>query len=514
MSALDIYAEPVFDRRSSIICTIGPNTNSVDMMSKLIGAGMNVVRMNFSHGDHGYHKSVIDNAREAARLSVDGENVVAIALDTKGPEIRTGLVGGDGGDVELVAGSSAVVTSDDEWRERVDAEHVYVDYKNIAKVVGVGNLIYIDDGLLSFKVDEVVDALTLRCTVQNSGPLGSRKGVNLPDVDVDLPAVSEKDRADLLFGVEQGVDMVFASFIRKAADVEEVRAVLGEKGKGIAIISKIENHEGVRNFDEILKVTDGVMVARGDLGIEIAAQKVFLAQKMMIAKCNVAGKPVICATQMLESMTVNPRPTRAETSDVANAILEGADCVMLSGETAKGKYPIQAVTMMAEICREAESAYHYTSIYSELKLLTPLPLDTPETVASAAVNASNENHAAAIVVLSKSGRSARLVAKYRPTCPIMVVTRNAGTARRAHLYRGCYPLYDGADEPTASDTDPIDALQWQGDVDSRIVAGIRAAHQRNFVQPGDLIVAIQGWKSGRGYTNTLRILVVAPEFCN
>jgi pyruvate kinase len=267
-----------------------------------------------------------------------------------------------------------------------------------------GRIIYVDDGVLSFRVLGIVDSKTIRVKAVNKGQISSRKGVNLPKTDVDLPALSEKDKADLRFGVKNNVDMVFASFIRQASDIKSIREVLGEDGKDIQIIAKIENQQGVSNFDDILAATDGVMVARGDLGIEIPPAEVFIAQKMMVAKCNIAGKPVICATQMLESMTYNPRPTRAEVSDVGNAVLDGVDCVMLSGETAKGNYPIEAVNMMHETCLLAEVAIPYVSHYDELRRLGPAPgmmtLNTTESCAMAAVSASLEQNAGAIVTLT------------------------------------------------------------------------------------------------------------------
>lgn len=374
-------------------------------------------------------------------------------------------------------------------------ELIYLDYTNITQVIKPGGLIYIDDGLISLEVQEVGNDW-IKTKVINSGKIGNRKGVNLPNVNVDLPAVSEKDKQDLLFGVEQNVDMIFASFIRKAADVQAVREVLGEKGKHIKVISKIENHEGVRNFDEILEASDGIMVARGDLGIEIPPQKVFIAQKMIIAKSNIAGKPVICATQMLESMTFNPRPTRAEVSDVANAVLDGSDCVMLSGETAKGSYPYEAVKMMADICCEAETALFNIPIDSTLRQLSNIT-NLTESIACSAVTAAHESKAALIIVLTISGYSARMVSKYRPNCPIITVTRNAHTARCSHLSRGCHPLH----YEKGSDGD-----NWQDDVEGRINAGINLGKERGLVKSGDNVVAIQGWRGGEGHTNTIRIL--------
>ncbi|KAH9944026.1 pyruvate kinase [Epithele typhae] len=481
---------------------VRPNTNSVEKLAELRRAGVNIVRMNFSHGEYEYHQSVIDNTRKMVSLDPEGRPV-AIALDTKGPEIRTGVMRNKT-DIPIKAGHEFVLSTDAQHKDICDDKVMYLDYKNLAKVTAPGKLIYVDDGILSLLV-LAIEGDSVRVRAINNGTLSSRKGVNLPKTDVDLPALSEKDKADLQFGVKNGVDMVFASFIRRAEDVRDIRRVLGPDGAAIKIIVKIENEQGVANFDEILKETDGVMVARGDLGIEIPASQVFLAQKMMIAKCNKAGKPVIVATQMLESMTYNPRPTRAEVSDVANAVMDGADCVMLSGETAKGSYPIQSVLMMAETCLLAEGAICYPALYDELRDITPRPTETVETVAIAAVAAASEQNAGAIIVLSTSGNTARLISKYRPNVPIItVLTRNQQTARGIHLHRGCYPFW--YPEPRG-----IEAHQWQTDVDNRIRFGLRNALKLNIIKTGSTVIAVQGWKGGLGHTNTLRILSVPTD---
>ncbi|KAJ6788078.1 hypothetical protein PWT90_02525 [Aphanocladium album] len=503
LSSLDTAYSPQHNyRRSSIICTIGPKTNSVEAINRLRDAGLNVVRMNFSHGSYEYHQSVIDNARQA--VATHPGRPCAIALDTKGPEIRTGNTVDDA-DLPITAGAIINITTDDKYKTACSTENMYVDYKNITKVIQPGRIIYVDDGVLAFDVLSIKDEQTIEARARNNGFISSRKGVNLPNTDVDLPALSDKDKADLQFGVKNNVDMVFASFIRSGQDIKDIRTVLGPEGAGIQIIAKIENRQGLNNFREILEETDGVMVARGDLGIEIPAAEVFAAQKKMIAMCNLAGKPVICATQMLESMIKNPRPTRAEISDVGNAITDGADCVMLSGETAKGNYPAEAVREMHEACLKAENTIPYVSHFEELCGLVKRPVRTVESCAMAAVRASLDLGAGGIIVLSTSGESARMLSKYRPVCPIFMITRNPTTSRFAHLYRGVYPFLFPEAKPDFS------KVNWQEDVDKRIKWAVNQAIQLGTLTTGDTVVVVQGWKGGMGNTNTLRIVRAEPE---
>lgn len=487
LTQLDVVAGKEL-RKTSIIGTIGPKTNNPEVLVNLRKAGLNIVRMNFSHGSYEYHQSVIDNARKSEELYPG--RPLAIALDTKGPEIRTGTTTNEV-DYPIPPNHEMIFSTDEKYAKACDDKVMYVDYKNITKVISQGKIIYVDDGVLSFEVLEVVDNQTLKVKSLNAGKICSHK-------DVDLPALSEKDKADLRFGVKNGAHMIFASFIRTAQDVLTIREVLGEDGKDIKIIVKIENQQGVNNFDEILKVTDGVMVARGDLGIEIPAPEVLAVQKKLIAKCNLAGKPVICATQMLESMTYNPRPTRAEVSDVGNAILDGADCVMLSGETAKGNYPINAVTTMADTAVIAEQAIAHLPLYDDLRNSTPKPTSTTETVAASAVAATFEQGAKAIIVLSTSGTTPRLLSKYRPECPIILVTRNERAARMAHLNRGVFPfVYSKA---AVND--------WTEDVDARVTFGIEQAIEMGILKKGDTYVSVQGFKAGSGHSNTLQVSTV------
>jgi len=487
-------------RANRIICTIGPKTQSIEGLKGLIRAGMSVARMNFSHGSHEYHQLTIDNVRAAAaELKVS----IAIALDTKGPEIRTGLMADPNG-VRLTAGNTVQVTCDPAFEASGTAEKFYLDYANLVKVTKVGGKIFIDDGILSLTILRVVDDKTLEVRINNNHVLTNRKGTNLPGADVDLPAVSERDRLDLSFGARNKVDMVFASFIRTAEQVRDVRAALGDRAEFTQVISKIENHQGLDNIDDIIRESDGIMVARGDLGVEIPAEKVIIAQKMLIAKCNIVGKPVICATQMLESMTTAPRPTRAEVSDVANAVLDGADCVMLSGETAKGLYPNEVVRYMARICLEAQAATNTVVTMQSLKAAQLTPMPAEEAICCSAVNTVLEVNAKAIIVLSNTGRSVRFLAKYHPPCPIICVSMKGEQLRALTIVRGAFPVF--YDQAVLGDD-----LNRQKRVNLGIVFGRDILR---YLKTDDVVLTVHGdplMPSNQHFANMIRVLSVPGD---
>lgn len=396
----------------------------------------------------------------------------------------------DGKEVQLIKGQTFKLIADDKLIG--DVTQVGVAYANFAKMLKAGDRVLIDDGLISCLVTGVdISTGTVTSIVENNGLLGQQKGINLPGVAVDLPAVTEKDKSDIAFAVEQGLDFIAASFVRKADDVKAIRELLGQRGANIKIIAKIENQEGLDNYDEILEVADGIMVARGDLGVEIPLEQVSIAQKMMIRKANKAGKFVITATQMLESMVKNPSPTRAEASDVANAVLDGTDCVMLSGETAKGLYPVPAVQMMADICREAESAFNHRTAAEMLRSRAPVSI--VEAIASSAVKATHDLHASALIVLTETGNTARLVAKYRAKCPVLTITSNEQTARQALVCRGLFPLLVGS----------------MSGSDSLINRVLGAAKKLGMCRVGDLVVVTSGSREATpGTTNDLRIIQI------
>ncbi|GBG08845.1 pyruvate kinase [Paenibacillus agaridevorans] len=467
-------------RKTKIVCTIGPSSESLENTKKLIQSGMNVGRLNFSHGDFEEHGNRIKNIRKAnAELGTS----VAILLDTKGPEIRLGKLKEE--PIELIQGDAITLTTEEILGDRT---RIPVTYTNLPNDISVGSTVLIDDGLIGLTV-ESVEGTEIHCRIVNSGPIKGKKGVNVPGVKISLPGITEKDAGDIVFGIEQGVDFIAASFVRKASDVLEIRELLEKHDAShIQIISKIENQEGVDNLDEILEVSDGLMVARGDLGVEIPAEEVPLVQKMMIKKCNRAGKPVITATQMLDSMQRNPRPTRAEASDVANAIFDGTDAIMLSGETAAGKYPVESVQTMSRIAERAESALEYREIF--LKQANAQQVSVTEAVSQSVANSALDLNAKAIVTSTQSGFTARMVSKYRPKSPIIAVTTDERIMRRLALGWGVFPV-KGAEASTT---------------DEMFETAVKGAMSTGLLSLGDTIVITAGVPVGRaGTTNLIKI---------
>ncbi|CAK0764540.1 hypothetical protein CVIRNUC_003168 [Coccomyxa viridis] len=475
--------------KTKIVCTLGPKSRSVEILEDLLRAGMSVARFNFSHGSHDYHQETLDTLRQAMRNT---RILCAVMLDTKGPEIRTGFLK-DGEPIKLTTGKEITITTD--YEAKGDENTIAMSYKKLPVDMKPGSQILCADGSIVMEVISAdPKAGTVRAKCMNNATLGERKNVNLPGVVVDLPTLTKKDEDDLVnWGVPNDIDFIAASFVRKGQDLDNIRKVLGPKGRSIKIISKVENQEGLQNFKEILEKSDAIMVARGDLGMEIPTEKIFLAQKMMIQACNMVGKPVITATQMLESMIKNPRPTRAEATDVANAVLDGTDCVMLSGETAAGSFPVQAVQVMQKICRESEASLDYYSLFKAIMKRVPVPMTPLESLASSAVRTAHKVKASLIVVLTRGGSTARLVAKYKPSIPVLtvavpVLTTDSLTwtcsgeqpARQCLITRGLLPLL-AEGSARATDTDTTDEI---------IAAAMTVAKQLKYCQRGDSVVAV------------------------
>jgi pyruvate kinase len=450
------------------------------MLKELIRAGMNAARMNLAHGDMEDHKGRIQRVRQAAR---ELGATVSILLDIKGPEIRTGLL--EQPSYELLTGGQLTLTTE---QIQGTAERISVSYKELTQDIGPGSRILIDDGLIELKV-EAVEGTEIHCRILNGGVIKSRKGVNLPGVRTSLPGVTERDVQHILFGIEQDVDIIAASFVRKASDIIEIRRLLDEgQASHIQIISKIENQEGVENLDDILEVSDGLMVARGDLGVEIPIEDVPIIQKQMIQKGNAAGKPVITATHMLDSMQVNPRPTRAEASDVANAVYDGTDVLMLSGETAAGKYPLESVKTMAAIAANIESTLSYRDMLQ--KKAAQQKNNITEVISQAAVGSSLDLEASAIITPTVSGFTPRMVSKYRPKAPIIAVTPDERVQRRLSLFWGVFPIHGAAVQST----------------DEMFESAIQSALTSGLIQSGDLAVVSAGVPVGQsGSTNLIKI---------
>ncbi|MGY0693092.1 pyruvate kinase [Virgibacillus sp. FSP13] len=472
-------------RKTKIVCTIGPASESVETLEKLIESGMNVARLNFSHGDFAEHGNRIKNIRQAAE---NKGQTVAILLDTKGPEIRTGNF--VNGEAEIIQGNSVYVSM-----EEVEgtADRFSITYPGLINDVHEGSKILLDDGLIELEVMEIDTTKSeLKTRALNSGTIKNKKGVNVPNVQVKLPGITEKDAKDIEFGIQEGIDFIAASFVRRPSDVFEIKELLEKHdATHIQIIPKIENQEGVDNIDDILEVSDGIMVARGDLGVEIPAEDVPLVQKELIYKCNNAGKVVITATQMLDSMQRNPRPTRAEASDVANAIFDGTDAIMLSGETAAGQYPVESVATMNNIARKAETALDHKMILANRSKSVDMTITDAisQSVTHTAMNLS----VSAIITPTESGHTARMISKYRPKAPIVAVTFSEHINRQLALVWGVHAIMGGK----ANSTDEM--------LDVAIDRGL----QTKLLERGSRVIITAGVPVGEsGTTNLMKIHVI------
>ncbi len=471
-------------QKTKMVFTIGPSSDSEEILTKLIQIGMNVARLNFSHGTHESHKEKIDLIK---KLRAKLNKPVAIMLDIKGPKIRTGNFEGD--KVLIEKGNNFTFVCDEELLGTKDK--CSISYKQLYKDVKKGDTLLVDDGLLQFSID-AVEGASIKCTAKNSGYIANHKGINVPNVSIGLPAVTEKDIEDLKFGCEQDVDIIAASFIRKAKDVMKVRKVLEENnGEHIQIISKIETQEGVDNIDTILNFSDGIMVARGDMGVEIPIEKVPIVQKSIIDKCNKNDKVVITATQMLDSMIKNPRPTRAEASDIANAIFDGTDAIMLSGESANGDYPIEAAETMSSIAKEAEANIDYSAALSKRKEESLTNISNA--ICLTTCTSADELNANAIIAVSESGLTAKMISKYRPKCDIIAVTANDRIARSLALNFGITTLTSMKELTT----------------DKLIHNSVNDSLKHGYIKKGDLVVIAAGIPIGKaGSTNMMKIQTV------
>lgn len=476
-------------KKTKIVCTMGPNTDNREIMKELALNGMDVARFNFSHGDHAEHKhrlEILESVREELGIPI------ASLLDTKGPEIRTGKLK-DGKKVTLKEGDLYTLTTEEIVG---DETRGYINYAGLAEDVKPGDRILIDDGLIELHVREV-NGTDIVCRIENGGELGEKKGVNVPGVRGKLPALTDKDKEDIRFGVDAGFDFVAASFVRNADAIREIREILDEKGSAMQIIAKIENEEGIENIDSIIEASDGIMVARGDMGVEIPAEKVPHIQKMIIRKCNLACKVVITATQMLDSMIRNPRPTRAEVSDVANAVYEGTDAVMLSGETAMGSYPIEAVRMMSQIAEESEKYLDYM-FYQRRKVSAENLRNISNTVCYSSVATASDLEAPVIVAPSVSGFTTRMLSKWRPKALIAGLSPSMTAVRQMQLYWGVKPFHAKRAEST----------------DALLFASVELLKEKGIVKEGQIVVATAGvvTRANRhepvADTNIMRVIVV------
>ena len=469
-------------RKTKIICTIGPASESEERLRELMLAGMNVARFNFSHGSHEEHKAKFDRV---IKVSSELKLPVATLLDTKGPEIRLKDI--EGGKTELVSGQKFILTTEEILGNN---EKVTITYKGLKDDINVGTTILIDDGLIEMVVDEINET-DIICSVVNGGPISNHKGVNIPGAALSMPYISDVDRSDIMFGCDMDFDFLAASFVRCKEDILEVRKIIEEHGSHMKIIAKIENTQGIRNLDEILEAADGIMVARGDMGVEIPMEEVPIVQKQMIKKAEALGKHVITATQMLESMIKNPRPTRAEATDIANAIYDGTTAIMLSGESAAGLYPVEAVKTMAKIAERTEQDIDYNSRLRRRKDIDNI--DTTTAISHATCTTAMDLNAAAIITVTISGFTAGMIARYKPSCPIIACSVSPRTCRQLNLAWGVTPIWI-ARESTAEDL---------------FDEAVPAAEKEGYIKKGDKVVLTAGVPLGvSGRTNMIRVVEV------
>ncbi len=470
-------------RKTKIVCTLGPAVDDEKILEQLIISGMDVARLNFSHGTHEDHLKRINRFK---KLRDKHNKPIPLLLDTKGPEIRTGLFKNNS--VELIEAQDFIICHED---IEGDNSKCSISYKDLHNDINVGNKILINDGLIELEVKKIVDK-DVHCTVVNGGVIGNNKGMNLQETDINLPSLTDKDIQDILFGIENDFDIIAASFVRKASDVIEIKKILEKNKSGnINVIAKIENRQGVRNIDEILKVADGVMVARGDLGVEIPPEEVPVVQKSIIKKCYHSGKPVITATQMLDSMIRNPRPTRAEASDVANAIYDGTSAIMLSGETAAGKYPIESLKTMSKIAEKAENSINYWELFKSREF--NVCYSVTNAISHSTCATAYELNAAAIITVTHSGHTARMISRFRPAAPIIATTVYPKVCRQLSLNWGVTPYL----------VETVDTTDEMFDI------GVQKALDSKKVNNGDIVIITAGVPAGvSGTTNIMKVHVV------
>jgi len=515
--AIETHKDQVFSRYplTKMVCTIGPVSEDAETLQQCVSNGLRVMRMNFSHATYEEANLRMTNLRKSKGFHGGTFNMRAVMLDTQGPEIRTGLLIGDPQvstakkkKIELVRGSTIDLTTNEEYREKGTPEKLWISYEKLSESLSVGGAILLDDGLIELRVEKISgDVVT--CRVMNTGLLGERKGVNLPGCVVDLPALTEKDKQDIRFGIENDIDFIAASFVRKGKDVKAIKDFVAEVHDEIwpkshpvpGIISKVENQEALKNFDDIMKESYGIMVARGDLGVEIPYENVTLAQKEMIYRCNKNGVPVIVATQMLESMQTNPRPTRAEVSDVTNAVLDGADAVMLSGESANGSYPVESIRALGSIAVQADK---HVAMLNQGRFDFPFNkektfyMESVEALTYSAVRASQELNAVCIIVMTSTGRTPKLLSKFRPSVPVLAYVEDAKIGRQMILHRGVHPLLFKRKEGSPSPSDSPDVA-------------VKTAIDFGFCVPGETVLILQSIPNEKGHDVAMRIRKVGED---